>query len=183
MSFIVHHWGDSTSSQKYSHTMILDPYSTDCSYYISMTLSYKLHNRTGIIWTISWPMAKRAGMVWNVYIDKEQGQIARSNVVKWGQMKLKDCDVLKKLFERIEYNTVEIYSWFITAFCTSAPSNFFLQIIELRKTMIVIITTQFTKINKTMTSEKSKFWARRFDGWTVFMRVFSWFRICFVEFK
>ena len=79
-------------------------------------------------------------------------------------MKLKDCDVLKNLFERIEYNTVEIYSWFITAFCTSAPSYFFLQIIELRKTMIVIITTQFTKINKTMTSEKSKFWARRFDG-------------------
>ena len=79
-------------------------------------------------------------------------------------MKLKDCDVLKNLFERIEYNTVEIYSWFITAFCTSAPSYFFLQIIEFRKTMIVIITTQFTKINKTMTSEKSKFWARRFDG-------------------
>lgn len=80
-------------------------------------------------------------------------------------MKLNDCDVLKNLFEtKNEYNTVEIYSWFITAFCTSAPSNFFLQIIELRKTMIVIITTQFTKINKTMTSEKSKFWARRFDG-------------------
>jgi len=79
-------------------------------------------------------------------------------------MKLNDCDVLKNLFEQIEYNTVEIYSWFITAFCTSAPSYFFLQIIELWKTMIVIITTQFTKINKTMTSEKSKFWARRFDG-------------------
>ena len=79
-------------------------------------------------------------------------------------MQLNDCDDLKNLFEQIKYNTVEIYSWFITAFCTSAPSYFFLQIIELRKTMIVIITTQFTKINKTMTSEKSKFWARRFDG-------------------
>ena len=59
-------------------------------------------------------------------------------------MKLDDYDVLKNLFEQIEYNTVEIYSWFITAFCTSAPSYFFLQIIEFRKTMIVIITTQFT---------------------------------------
>ena len=76
---------------------------------------------------------------WHIYIDKEQGKWRQmgSNVVKWLRyVKLK---VLK-----IQYNTVEIYGWFITAFCTSAPSYFFLQIIELRKTMIVIITTQFT---------------------------------------
>ena len=43
-----------------------------------------------------------------------------------------------------EYDTIEIYSWFIAAFCTSTPSYFFLQIIELRKTMIFSIAAQFT---------------------------------------